>query len=451
MRLRNKINLSTAFLFFCLFILSNISIYFVFSNLILDSEMEQAKAEAEKIAKGINDSLGTVSEETLLRAYVPIDGMIQIVTSDNKSFPPVTSPSEKELSNRSVQYFSEERSDRIEYSKNTYSFDTIPIILSDGQVANLQVTKSIQTVMEDLSTLRLVLLVVTTIAMIPMLISSRLLSNFITMPITSLTETMKDIRKNGHFKRIHLEDRSKDELYEMGETFNHMIDLLESNFEKQDQFVSNASHELRTPLTIIESYSSLLKRRGLKEPEIFHESVESIHSEAIRMKEMVEQLLLLAKHNEEWNIQLEVIDLGEHVRQTVKSFESAYHREVHFQLQQEGIEVMVDTQKLKQLTYIILDNAKKYSEDIITVEVGVKDESPFIQIIDKGLGIPKDDLEKVFDRFYRVDKARSRKKGGSGLGLSLAKEIAEATNAILTIDSLEGVGTTVTIQLLNSK
>ena len=80
--------------------------------------------------------------------------------------------------------------------------------------------------MEDLSTLRLVLLVVTTIAMIPMLISSRLLSNFITMPITSLTETMKDIRKNGHFKRIHLEDRSKDELYEMGETFNHMIDLI---------------------------------------------------------------------------------------------------------------------------------------------------------------------------------------------------------------------------------
>ena len=112
---------------------------------------------------------------------------------------------------------------------------------------------------------------------------------------------------------------------------------------------------------------------------------------------------------------------------------------------------MADTQKLKQLTYIILDNAKKYSEDIITVEVGVKDESPFIQIIDKGLGIPKDDLEKVFDRFYRVDKARSRKKGGSGLGLSLAKEIAEAMNALLTIDSLEGVGTTVSIQLLNSK
>ena len=105
MRLRNKINLSTAFLFFCLFILSNISIYFVFSNLILDSEMEQAQAEAEKIANGINDSLGTISEETLLRAYIPIDGMIQIVTSDNKSFTTVTSPSEKKLSRSKCSIF----------------------------------------------------------------------------------------------------------------------------------------------------------------------------------------------------------------------------------------------------------------------------------------------------------------------------------------------------------
>jgi two-component system, OmpR family, sensor histidine kinase ArlS len=451
MKLRKKINLSTAFLFIGLFIISNISIYFVFSHSILDSEMEQAQDEAEKIVIGINDSLGTIAADIILRAYVPIDGMIQIVVPNHTSFTTVTSPSEKELSNRSVQYFSEEKSTRIEYNKKTYSFESIPFILSDGRVANLQVTKNIQSVIEDLSTLRLVLFVVTLIAVIPMLVSSRLLSNFITKPITTLTETMTDIRKSGHFKRIHLEDDSKDELHEMGETFNHMIDLLETNFEKQDLFVGNASHELRTPLTIIESYASLLKRRGLKEPEIFHESIESIHSEAIRMKDMVEQLLLLAKHNEEWNIQMEAIDLGEHVRQTVRAFENAYHRDVHFQLQYEGIQAIADKQKLKQLTYIILDNAKKYSEEMISVEVGESGGKAIIQIIDHGLGIPKEDLEKVFDRFYRVDKARSRKKGGSGLGLSLAKEIAEAMNAILRIDSLEGVGTTVTIELALSK
>lgn len=447
MKLRNKINFSTAFLFIGLFIVMNISVYFIFSHLILDSETEQAGAEAEKTVEGINQSLGTIPADELLRAYVPIDGMIEIITSDQKRLSSVTSLSEKELSNRAVNYFSEEKSERIEFEGNSYSFKSIPIILTDGQVANLQVIKSIQTAVDDLSILRLVLLTVTIIAMIPVLVSSRILSNVITKPITSLIETMIEIRKNGHFKRIQLEGKSKDELHEMGETFNHMIDLLEANFEKQDQFVANASHELRTPLTVIESYASLLKRRGLQEPEIFHESIEAIHSEAIRMKDMVEQLLLLAKQNEEWNIQLDMIDLGEHVRQTVKAFENAYHREIHFRQLHENVITVADDQKLKQLTYIILDNAKKYSEDVITVEIGKKDDRTFIRIIDKGLGIPKEDLKKVFDRFYRVDKARSRKMGGSGLGLSLAREIAEAMKADLKMDSLEEVGTTVTIEL----
>ncbi len=447
MKLRQKINFSTTFLFIGLFVLINLSIYFVFSYLILEGEKEQAEAEAEKIVDGINESLGTIKTDELLRAYVPIDGMIQIVSSEHKPLSLVITPSEKELINREVQFFEKEIRQKITYKDNTYLFQSIPIIGTDGQVVNLQMMKNIQNAVNNLAILRIVLLSVTIIAMIPLVISSRLLSNVITNPITSLIETMTEIRKKGRFKRIQLESRSKDELYEMGETFNHMMDLLEANFEKQDQFVANASHELRTPLTVIESYASLMKRRGLQEPDIFHESIEAIHSEAVRMKDMVEQLLLLAKHNEEWTIHFEQIDLGEHVKQTIKAFESAYHREIHFYQQKDGIIALSDHQKLKQLIYIILDNAKKYSEDVITVEVGQKEGNPFIQIADKGLGIPKEDLNKVFDRFYRVDKARSRKMGGTGLGLSLAKEIADAMHARLMIDSVEGLGTTVKIVL----
>ncbi|KAA9012672.1 sensor histidine kinase [Niallia endozanthoxylica] len=447
MKLRQKINFSTTFLFIGLFVLINLSIYFVFSYLILEGEQEQAEAEAEKIVDGINESLGAIKTDELLRAYVPIDGMIQIVSSDHKPLSLVITPSEKELINREVQFFEKEIRQKITYKNNTYLFQSIPTIGTDGQIVNLQIMKNIQNAVNNLAILRIVLLSVTIIAMIPLVISSRLLSNVITNPITSLIETMTEIRKKGRFKRIQLESRSRDELYEMGETFNHMMDLLEANFEKQDQFVANASHELRTPLTVIESYASLMKRRGLQEPDIFHESIEAIHSEAVRMKDMVEQLLLLAKHNEEWTIQFERIDLGEHVRQTTKAFESAYRREIQFHQQQDGINAFSDQQKLKQLIYIILDNAKKYSEDVITVEVGQKEGVPFIQIADKGVGIPKEDLNKVFDRFYRVDKARSRKMGGTGLGLSLAKEIADAMNVRLTIDSVEGIGTTVKIVL----
>jgi two-component system, OmpR family, sensor histidine kinase ArlS len=447
MKLRNKINFSTTFLFIALFIISNFAIYYVFSNLIVDREMTDSKEEAKQIVDGFNESINSIDMETLLRAYAPIDGMIQIVQSDQNRLSSVTSLSAKNLSKQDVQYFLNEEIKNVEYEGSAYSFVSMPVILADGQVANLQVIKNIQRAIDDLATLRLVLLIVTVIVMIPVIISSTFLSNVITKPITSLIETMTEIRKNGHFKRIEMKDTSKDELHEMGETFNHMIDLLETNFEKQDQFVANASHELRTPLTIIESYSSLLKRRGLQEPELFHESIEAIHSESIRMKDMIEQLLLLAKHEEEWNIQTEVIDLAEHVRQSVKAFENAYHRDVHFQLLEENTKALADDQKLKQLTFIILDNARKYSDEIITVEVGRKTDKPYIRVIDRGIGIPKDELPKVFDRFHRVDKARSRKMGGSGLGLSLAKEIAQAMNAILSLESIEGVGTTVTIEL----
>ena len=447
MKLRNKINFSTTFLFIALFIISNFSIYYVFSNLIVDREMTDSKEEAKQIVDGFNESINSIDMDTLLRAYAPIDGMIQIVQSDQKSFIFCYLPFCQEFKQTDVQYFLNEEMKNVEYEGSAYSFVSMPVILADGQVANLQVIKNIQRAIDDLATLRLVLLIVTVIVMIPVIISSTFLSNVITKPITSLIETMTEIRKNGHFKRIEMKDTSKDELHEMGETFNHMIDLLETNFEKQDQFVANASHELRTPLTIIESYSSLLKRRGLQEPELFHESIEAIHSESIRMKDMIEQLLLLAKHEEEWNIKTEVIDLAEHVRQSVKAFENAYHRDVHFQLLEENIKALADDQKLKQLTFIILDNARKYSDEIITVEVGRKTDKPYIRVIDRGIGIPKDELPKVFDRFHRVDKARSRKMGGSGLGLSLAKEIAQAMNAILSLESIEGVGTTVTIEL----
>ena len=170
---------------------------------------------------------------------------------------------------------------------------------------------------------------VTLIALIPVLISSRFLSNLITKPVTSMIKTMTEIRQSGRFKTLKLEGNSKDELFQMGLTFNHMIELLEINFEKQQQFVSNASHELKTPLTIIESYASLLKRRGLNEPQLFTESIEAIHSEAIRMKEMTEQLLMLARNQEQWNIELNQVNLQELVHQTVNAFKNAYNRDIN--------------------------------------------------------------------------------------------------------------------------
>ncbi|MBO1511791.1 sensor histidine kinase [Metabacillus bambusae] len=446
MRLRNKINLYTAVLFIFLLILMNVAIFLVFSNLIMTNELDRTKAETEKIAKDVSKAVNQIAPNNLLRAYVPIDGMVQIVVETNEDSSTITSHPENPLKDRKPIFYPGEKSEIITYNQKKYVFASNPIIWTDGSIVNLQITKSIHATEEMLGILRIVLIAVTIIAMIPVLISSSILSNLITRPIRSMIDTMKEIQKSGQFKRISFEGKSKDELVEMGETFNHMIDLLQTNFEKQEQFVSNASHELKTPLTIIESYADLLKRRGMERPDLFDESIEAIHSEAIRMREMTEQLLLLAKHQEQWNIKLEKINLIEFMDESAKVFQNAYHRNIEIHSNNE-VFATSDVQKLKQLLFIFLDNARKYSDEFIDVYIGKISNEAYVRIEDRGIGIPKNELEKVFDRFYRVDKARSRKQGGSGLGLSVAKEIADALHVRIEMDSLEGRGTTVTLFL----
>ncbi|MGG3556737.1 HAMP domain-containing sensor histidine kinase [Peribacillus frigoritolerans] len=444
MRLRKKINLYTAVLFIFLLLLMNVSIYFVFSNLMMVNEMNRAKAETGKIAFDVSENVNNISPNDLLRAYLPIDGMIGIVIEGQRKGTAVTSNSVKQLSNRNSSFYPGEKSEIITYQQKKYVFVSNPIVWGDGSVVNLQITKSMSATEEMLAVLRIVLIAVTIIAMIPVLISSTILSNFIARPIRSMIDTMKEIQTSGQFKRLILEEKSKDELVEMGKTFNHMIDLLQANFEKQEQFVSNASHELKTPLTVIESYASLLKRKGLERPDLFDESIEAIHSEAIRMREMTEQMLLLAKHQEKWNIEKENVNLTDIMAELAKVYKNAYNRTVEI-YSGDAIEAVTDVQKLKQLLFIFLDNARKYSDELISVYIGRTGNEAYIRIEDRGDGIPKAELPKVFDRFYRVDKARNRKQGGSGLGLSVAKEIADAIDVRIEMDSLEGRGTIVTL------
>ncbi|WML57043.1 HAMP domain-containing sensor histidine kinase [Neobacillus sp. PS2-9] len=452
MKLRNKINLYTAVLFASLIMIMNISVYLTFSKLTFDSELDIAAKELRKTTNDIARTLGTAREDELLRSYVPINGMIQIVTANHKKLASVTSPTGQILVKQKPIYYKGEITKFIVFEKKTYAFDSMPIVLLDGSVGNLQVTKSLETAKENLSILRFVLVMMTVLALIPVIISSRVLSKLIISPVSSLIETMREIRESGQFKRLTLEEKSKDELYQMGVTFNHMIDLLETNYEKQQQFVSNASHEFKTPITIIESYASLLKRRGLTEPKLFSESIEAIHSEAVRMKELTEQLLLLAMHHEHWKINKKSIDLTVFISQVIHTFESAYDRKVEYeQIEVSQLLVVTDEQKIKQLLFILLDNARKYSDEVISVITGVENEMVYIKVSDKGMGIPYDELQKVFDRFYRVDKARNRKKGGSGLGLAIAKEIADAIGVEIQIDSEEDFGTTATLYFKEDK
>ncbi|ADO55525.1 MULTISPECIES: sensor histidine kinase [Paenibacillus] len=448
MKLQNKIHTYTSLLFGILLVAINFSVYFLFSQLSIDSRKNQVEAAAENMIHGIQRAPVSIAAEDLLRAYVPLDGMLRLMRPEGDFLAPITSSSEQSLS-LMKGVFNETRQVRIiTHESNRYILVSVPMIWSNGEVVNLQVTESLQPTMQTLQVLKIVLIAVTGIALIPVVISGRLLGRLITHPITSMISTMKEIQRSGKFKRLPLNSSSRDELVEMGETFNDMIELLERNFVRQEQFVSNASHELKTPLTIIESYASLLKRRGLQNPNIFAESVEAIHSEAIRMKDMAEQLLLLARNEEQWNVVLEPVRLTKVGTELKATFENAFARQIQLDVQTDCT-AFTDENKLKQLLFIFLDNARKYSDEPIHLMIDIVSGTaqPCIRITDQGIGIPEEKLSKVFDRFYRVDEARSREEGGAGLGLSLATGIAQAIQAQIGLESIEGSGTTATIIL----
>lgn len=451
MKLRSKIHLYTSVLFALLLIAASVTIYAAFSRMSISNELQQLKAEAQHAAADIKQRTDRLAIEELLRAYVPLNGMIAYVAQGDTPLV-VTSASEWQLSKQTLQFHSMERLEKIELDQQSYGFVSIPVIAASGEVVNLQLMISLRELMGLLRMLRIVLLIVALCVMLPAVISSRVLGSVIMQPIAEMIKTMKQVAKSGNFVRLKQAGRSKDELLEMGESFNEMIALLESNYSRQEQFVANASHELKTPITVIESYASLLKRRLHQQPELLEESLEAIHSEAVRMKAMTEQLLLLAKPNRQWQIKLTEFDAVGVVERTAANFEKAYGRQVELQLSQQGaVMIISDEDKLCQLLIILLDNARKYSEAAISVAVSQQADGCVIAVKDSGIGIAQDELERVFEPFYRVDKARSRDEsvltGGIGLGLSLAKEIAEATGVRLELQSKEGVGTTAAIHI----
>lgn len=479
MRLGSKIHLYSSVLFAVLLIIMNVSVYTVFSQQIMQHEMQRAEAEGYQAATSMRDAAEMIPAEDLLRSFVPVSGMIRIVREQGVEPAPVTSLSEAALSDWRPAYSTTSVMQMHDFEGKRYISVSVPVIWTNGEIMNVQLTESMEATMNTLYMLRMVLLAVTVISLIPVLLSGRLLSRLIMRPIEIMTGTMNDIRRSGRFRRLALQEKGGDELVDMGHTFNAMIDLLESNYEKQQQFVSNASHELKTPLTIIESYANLLKRRGAEHPELLEESVDAIHSEAIRMKELTEQLLMLASPKEQWKLEMQGIDLEELSREAARAFSKAYHREVVVvqhpfrtsdegqfvaddgagaraeqtglanqvggKLEEQPIFGYTDERKLRQLLFIFLDNARKYSEESIAITVGLRGEEAYFRVVDRGIGIPKKDLPRVFDRFYRVDEARNRKSGGSGLGLALAAQIAEALGVRLELDSVEGLGTTVTV------
>lgn len=442
MKLKTKIHLFSTLLMLIILSLTNIGIYFVFEKMAYDTEYNQLQLRSNEITKSFSKVNEKTDINTVIGAYMPPNGAIRVYDAAGKEIKKYDTvgeikkykPQFKQDTNYSIEKFE---------GIPVLSIRT-PIIWTNGEVAELQMIQQLIDVKGSLRTLTLILIGVTIIAMIPILISSIALGRIITHPIEKLIETMSQSRKAGTYEKINSPSNGNDEMGKMATTFNDLMDQLETNYNQQEQFVSNASHELRTPLTVIESYARLLTRRGFDNRDVAEEAVGAILGESVRMKEMIEQLLQLARNHEQMKFEFAKTDIYEQVEKTLQPMRQAYSRE--FLL--EGVSPAMantDGEKLRQLLFILLDNARKYSDDVVKTIIEENDEGFTISVIDYGNGIPEDALPNLFNRFYRVDEDRSRKTGGTGLGLAIAKELADGLGAELKVESIYGMGTTIRI------
>ncbi|MGM0803831.1 MAG: sensor histidine kinase [Bacillota bacterium] len=449
MNIKNRITLFSTVWLLIILLVTNSGIYLLFQKNLHDNALEGTETRMESLTEAVKTSTETKMNMTqLLRAYLPGDSMIRIITVDNRVAATSSRITEDDMLHEIKPIFRTNQYSEIKTLDGmVYTVSQHPVIWTDGEVVSLQLIEKESSIPNTLQILRIVLIIATLLILIPSYMGGRFLSRLILVPISNLTKTMEENQRRGTYKRITINKKSNDELNKMARTFNHMMDLLENNYKKQEQLVSDASHELRTPLTVIESYAKMLKRWGGNRPEILEEAVEAIHSESIRMKELTQQMLILARDESQVDLQLEQSDLVEMAKNAAKNMNKAYDRDIQVHSNLDKIHVECDLLKIKQVLIILLDNAIKYSSAAINVELTKQGNSVRFSVTDYGIGIPKENLDKVYDRFFRVDQARSRDTGGAGLGLSIAKQIVSAHQGKLHLVSEEGKGTTVTMEI----
>ena len=268
--------------------------------------------------------------------------------------------------------------------------------------------------------------------------------------IESLTGELDKIDAAHLDSRIDLPPTQK-ELRSLAQAINELMDRVNQAYSAQMRFVSDASHELRTPIAVIQGYAALLDRWGKTDPEALQESIDAIRGEAASMERLVEQLLFLARgDNDSQPVKMETLDLTDLAGEVLRE-EEMIHPERTFlpRWGEDPVSIYADPGLMKQLLRILMDNSLKYSppEGRIYLRVLASQGHVRLTVQDEGMGIPPEGIPHIFERFYRTDQSRDRKTGGTGLGLSIAKWIVERHGGWFEIVSRPEVGTRITVVL----
>lgn len=268
-------------------------------------------------------------------------------------------------------------------------------------------------------------------------------------PLSNLQQAVHQMASGDYGTRVEV--TSKDEIGNLSAAFNQMANSIQKEDEAQKSFLATVSHELRTPISYVKGYSEAIQQ-GVIEKEKQGEAIQLIVRESARMERLTNELMQLARKEQAFNpSEMEPLILAETIRDVLTLLEQqARVKNIQFvQTLEEELIIMGFEEKMKQVFINIIENAIRYSNDggSIYIESNEISKSASITIRDEGIGIPNEDLPYVTERFYRVNKARSRSDGGSGLGLSIVDQIIKQHNGSLTIQSELNIGTSVNITL----
>ena len=344
---------------------------------------------------------------------------------------------------------------------------TFPVTENNHVTKIVQIASSLEGVEDALNTLFIILIVTVPLALMVASLGGQFLAHKALKPVDNITQTARVITSQNLNQRI-TPPKVKDEISRLIETFNEMISRLDQSFRQIKQFSSDASHELKTPLTILKGEVEVTLRKE-RIPQEYQQTLKSNLEEINRMSQIVEDLLLLSRADTgEVRLNIEDINLTEILNEVVTQMDrlaqskglylstSNHHQDIH---------IFGDALRIRELFINLIENGIKYTEEGGSIHITLQKENTppvrsqsdweegekrgFAKVIisDTGIGIAKEDQERIFSRFFRVDKARSRERGGSGLGLSICKWIVEAHQGEIVVKSELGKGSSFIVKL----
>ncbi|EGT3616855.1 HAMP domain-containing histidine kinase [Clostridium perfringens] len=319
-----------------------------------------------------------------------------------------------------------------------------------GKTYTIQIVKNINIFKDFIESYFYTFIGIVILAIILSVLGAVYVSRIFLKRLNRLTDTMVEIKKNGIGGRAYISDKN-DEFDRVNKVFNSMMDEVEESFEEQRRFVSDASHELKTPLTALQGHLNMLKRWGKNDKERLEKSLDVCLNEVNRLKKIVNDMLVLSRVEKE---QIDLSTLKPYnpkvlVSETMESYKILNDKLTYTLNIEEGLKVKILEEHLKQLLIIFIDNAIKYNDkEEIKVQVNLysKNGESFISVRDNGMGIPKEDIENVINRFYKVDKSRLN-NNSFGLGLSIANRIVKLYGGKINISSELEVFTEIKVEL----